>query len=86
MIFIYKELVKKYINKLSIRDLEKFARMNNINYTKDELIVVYNFILNNYNELLDENINVFLKIRDKISPELYKKLLNLYVENKQKYL
>ncbi len=86
MIFIYKELVKKYINKLSIRDLEKFARMNNINYTKDELIVVYNFILNNYNELLDENINVFLKIRDKISPELYKKLLNLYVEYKQKYL
>ena len=81
-----KELVKKYINKLSIRDLEKFARMNNINYTKDELIVVYNFILNNYNELLDENINVFLKIRDKISPELYKKLLNLYVEYKQKYL
>ncbi len=86
MIFIYKELAKKYINKLSIRDLEKFARMNNINYTKDELIVVYNFILNNYNELLDENINVFLKIRDKISPELYKKLLNLYVEYKQKYL
>ena len=86
MIFIYKELVKKYINKLSIRDLEKFARMNNINYTKDELIVVYNFILNNYNEILDENINVFLKIRDKISPELYKKLLNLYVEYKQKYL
>ncbi len=86
MIFIYKELAKKYINKLSIRDLEKFARMNNINYTKDELIVVYNFIINNYNELLDENINVFLKIRDKISPELYKKLLNLYVEYKQKYL
>ena len=86
MIFIYKELEKKYINKLSIRDLEKFARMNNINYTKDELIVVYNFIINNYNELLDENINVFLKIRDKISPELYKKLLNLYVEYKQKYL
>lgn len=86
MIFIYKELAKKYINKLSVRDLEKFARMNNINYTKDDLIVVYNFILNNYNELLDENINVFLKIRDKISPELYKKLLNLYVEYKQKYL
>lgn len=86
MIFIYKELVKKYINKLSITDLEKFAKKNNINYTNDELIVVYNFILSNYNELLEENINVFLKIRDKISPSLYKRLLNLYIEYKQKYL
>ncbi len=85
MIFIYKELVKKYINRLSINDLEKFAKKNNISYTKEELNTVYNFILNNYNDLLNENIRVFENIKNKISPTLYKKLLNLYIEYKQKY-
>lgn len=86
MIFIYKELVKRYIHKLTINDLVKFAKSNNINYTQNELNIVYNFILNNYNDLLNENINAFLKIKDKISPDLYKRLLNLYIEYKQKYL
>ena len=85
MIFIYKELVKKYINRLSINDLEKFAKKNNISYTKEELNTVYNFILNNYNDLLNENIRVFENIKNKISPTLYKKLLNLYIDYKQKY-
>lgn len=40
----------------------------------------------NYNELLDENIKVFEQIKNKINPNLYKKLLNLYIEYKQKYL
>mgnify|MGYP001030980340 CR=1 FL=1 len=85
MIFIYKKLVKKYNNKLSINDLEKFAKKNNISYTKEELNTVYNFILNNYNDLLNENIRVFENIKNKISPTLYKKLLNLYIDYKQKY-
>ncbi len=86
MIFIYKELVKKYINRLTPRDLEVFAKKNNITYTNDELITVYNFIMYNYNDLLNENIKVFENIRDKVNPVLYKKLLNLYIEYKQKYL
>lgn len=86
MIFIYKDLVKKYINKLTPHDLEIFAQKNHISYTKDELIIVYNFIMYNYNDLLNENIKVFENIRGKISPVLYKRLLNLYIEYKQKYL
>ena len=86
MIFIYKEIIRKHIDKLSINDLEKFALKNNINYTQDELIIIYNFIKYNYNDLLDENIKVFEQIKDKINPVLYKKILNLYIEYKQKYL
>ena len=71
---------------MSINDLEKFAIKNNINYSNDELLVIYNFIKYNYNELLNENIKVFEDIRDKINPVLYKRLLNLYIEYKQKYL
>jgi hypothetical protein len=86
VINIYKELVKKYINKLTINDLETFAKNNNITYTNNELIIVYNFILNNYNDLLNENIKVMEQLKNKISPTLYKQLLNLYIDYKEKYL
>jgi len=86
VIFIYKDLVKKYIHKLTIQDVEDFAQKNQITYTQDELVIVYNFIMYYYNDLLNENIRVFETIKGKVSPNLYKKLLNLYIEYKQKYL
>lgn len=86
MIFIYKDLVKKYIHRLTIQDVEDFAKKNQITYTQDELVIIYNFIMYYYNDLLDENIKVFETIKGKINPNLYKQLLNLYIEYKQKYL
>ena len=86
MIYIYKELVKKYINQLKIEDLKAFGDKNNLVYTADEAIIIYNFIMYYYNDLLNENIKVFEVIKNKISPKLYKDLLNLYIDYKQKYL
>ena len=86
MIYIYKELVKKYINQLRIEDLKAFGDKNNLVYTADEAIIIYNFIMYYYNDLLNENIKVFEVIKNKISPKLYKDLLNLYIDYKQKYL
>lgn len=86
MICIYKEIIKKYINLLTLDDVKRFADKENIIYTDDEAITVYNFIKYYYNDLLDENIKVFENIKNKINPNLYKKLLNLYIDYKQKYL
>ena len=86
MIYIYKDIIKKYINLLTIDDIKRFADKNNIIYTNDEAIIVYNFIMYYRNDLLDENIKVFELIKNKISPKLYKDLLNLYIDYKQKYL
>lgn len=86
MIFIYKELIKNNISKLKINHLEDFAKKNNLVYSNDELVIVYNFIMYNYNALLDENIKIFEELKEKINSKLYKDLLNLYIEYKQKYL
>ena len=75
-----------YIPKLRIQDLEEFASKNNISYTNDELVEVYQFIRFNYNDLLNENVKVFEELKNKISPTLYKRLLDLYIEYKNKYL
>lgn len=80
-----KDIIRNNINKLTINDLKKFADSKNIKYTDDEIIIIYDFIMYNYNELLNENIKVFESIRSKINPNLYKELLNLYIEYK-KYL
>ena len=86
MIYIYKELIKKYINQLKIEHIKEFGNKNNLIYTEDEALIIYNFIKYYYNDLLDENIKVFEVIKNKISPKLYKDLLNLYIDYKQKYL
>lgn len=80
-----KDLIRKNINKLAINDIKEFANKKNIKYTEDEALTIYNFIMYNYNELLNENIKVFESIREKLNPNLYKELLNLYIDYK-KYL
>lgn len=78
MIIIYKEFIKNNINKLTMNDLEKFAQKNHIEYSQYDLIIIYNFIMNNYNELLDGNKNLFNKIKDKINSKLYDEIIKLY--------
>ena len=86
MIIIYKEIIKNNIHKLTKDNLKDFASKNNLTYTKEELDIVYSFIMNNYQDLLNENIQVFESLRPKISNNLYKNLLSLYIDYKQKYL
>ena len=86
MICIYKDIIKKYINLLSLDDIKRFGDKEKFAYTDDEAIIIYNFIMYYYNDLLDENIKVFEHIKNKISPNLYKNLLHLYIDYKQKYL
>lgn len=59
---------------------------NNISYTEEEIDIIYSFIINNYNDLVNGNTNIFYNLKNKISPELYQNLLNLYLEYKNKYL
>ena len=86
MKIIYKKIIENYFPKLTINDLKEFAFKNNIEYKEDELIIIYQFIKYHYHELLDQNIKVFEEIKEKINPNLYKKLLHLYIDYKQKYL
>ena len=76
MIIIYKELIKKNINNLTINHVKDFADKNNISYTDDELNTIYHFIMYYYQDLLDENIKVFDIIKNKINP-----IILIYIKN-----
>ena len=78
MIYIYKELIKNYINNLSINDIKNYADKNNIIYTNKELLIVYDFIKEYHIDILNNNTEVFNILKNKISNNLYSNLLDLY--------
>lgn len=83
---MYKELAKRYIRNLTPNDIKKYASSINIDLNSQEVNIIFNFLLLNYEELLNKNDKVLLKLKDKLNPNLYNTVISLYEENKNKYL
>lgn len=83
---MYKELAKKYIKRLTPQDIKNYASNLNIDLTNQEINIIFNFLLKYYEDLLNKNTSVFDKLKPLIREELYKKIILLYEENKNKYL
>ena len=83
---MYKELIKSYIPKLTPRMIKDYGETINISLTDSETIILYQFIMKNYSEILDGNETSFIELKKKLSPTLYTQLIKLYNENKTKYL
>ena len=83
---MYRELTKRYIKNLTPNDIKKYASSINIDLNSQEVNIIFNFLLLNYEELLNKNDKVLLKLKDKLSPNLYNTVISLYEENKNKYL
>lgn len=84
--FIYKELIKKYIPKLTTDDIKNYAKSKNISLTDSETLIIYNFIKTNYMEILNGNEEKLLSLKKTLREDLYNIIINLYKENKNKYL
>ena len=83
---MYKELIKSYIPKLTPKLIKEYGKKLNISLTDSETIILYQFIMKNYSEILEENETSFIELKKKLSPTLYTQLIKLYNENKTKYL
>lgn len=83
---MYKELIKSYIPKLTPKLIKEYGKKLNISLTDSETIILYQFIMKNYSEILERNETSFIELKRKLNPNLYEQLLNLYNENKNKYL
>lgn len=80
MINIYHDLIKKYIPYLTIEHIKDFADKNNIPYSDEEANLIFYYIKNYYNDILNGDINIFEEIKNKISPSLYDYLFELYLK------
>ena len=74
-------LIKYYINKLTIKDVSNFAISKNIHLSNDELNFTYNFIKNNYEEIFiyKKNFNID-KYKNYFSEENFPKIKTLLTE------
>lgn len=85
MIIIYKELIKKYINKLTIEDIKKYALTQNEIITHEEAIIIFNHIKKYYLEILNKDTSSFKFLKQNLRKELFTKIVSLYNEY-NKYL
>ncbi len=80
------QLIKNYINKLNISDIEKFALNNNINLSNNETNVIYDIMKKNYKDILNGNYDTSFKIlKNNLSNDNYEKVKNLFFKYKEKY-
>ncbi len=78
MIFIYKELIKRYIYLLKPEDIKNYAKKQNVTLTNTEVTIIYDFIKSHYNELLNNNTKCFSLLKKELSSNLYEKIIVLY--------
>ena len=83
---IIKTLIINYIKNISYEDINNFAIKNNIYLSNNELSFIYNYIKDNYLNIIDNpnnfNINNY---KNKFSNDNYIKINNLINEYKTKY-
>lgn len=79
-------LIERYMNKLSIADVDNFAQKNNIYLNSEELQFTYQFIKKNWQPILANPAMLNLdRYKDKFSEENLTKIKKLVKEYSIKY-
>lgn len=82
---MYKDLIIKYIHLLTPNHIMEYAKVNNIELSNEENLIIYRFILEHYKELLS-NDKTIKELKPLIRNDLYKSIEKIYYENKAKYI
>lgn len=79
-------LVEKYIKNMTIDDVKNFSIKKGANLSENELNFTFNFIKNNYQNILKNPSLLDLeRYKDKFTKENYEKIVKVFQEYSQKY-
>ncbi len=73
-----KLLIYKYIERIKKEDIANYSLSQNINLTTNELDIIYDYIKNKTNEILNNPSQLIDEIKDKVSINVYNKIVELY--------
>ena len=73
-----KLLIYKYIERIKKEDIANYSLSQNINLTTNELDIIYDYIKNKTNEILNNPSKLIDEIKDKVSINVYNKIVELY--------
>ena len=80
------KLIIQYIDRMTLTDVDDFARKNGIVLESNELNLVYYHIKNNWRTIVYGNPKPILEeLKVKVDDLTYQKIENLYVQFKNKY-
>ena len=79
-----KNLIISYINKITKQDIINYLNKENIEYTNDELDLIYNAIKNDYEVILSNDFDKYItNYKFNLNEKLYNKILEKYNEYKK---
>ena len=80
-----KFVIKKYIETLTENEIEEFALKEGIKLLDEEKKVIYLYIKNYWETLLDgDSTFIFEELKEKLQPKTYEKVIELYNKYKKK--
>lgn len=83
---MYEVIIKEYLKRLSLKDINDFANKNNVSLKSGEDKVLYDFIINNWMEVYKgDSDKAFNKLKGKVSDETYNNGIKLFNEFKNKF-
>ena len=78
-----KNIIYEYIKRIKKEDIYNYGIKEKIKLSNNEIDIIYDYINNRYNDIIDNPNNTLLEIKDKLNIKTYNKLLELY--DKYKY-
>lgn len=79
-------LIKAYMGRMTIQDVNNFAVSKNIQLSPEELQFVYEFISKNWEQVIKNPKLLHLdRYKDRFSPENFKKIKKLFLEYSSRY-
>ena len=73
-----RENVLNYMRNIKKEDIISFSKKENIDIDSNDLEIIYEYVKNRGSDLLDNPLDIFSEVKDKISNTVYDKLLLLY--------
>lgn len=78
-------MIRKYIETLTEKEIEEFAIKEGIKLLDEEKKVIYLYIKNYWETLLEEDSTfIFEELKEKLQPKTYEKVIELYNKYKKK--
>lgn len=72
------KIIKAYINRLTKNDIVAFAKKNGVTLSNNELELIYTYLKNDYEDMINNPSYYLAKAKKELSPNVYNKLVELY--------
>ena len=79
-------LISEYIKKLTVDDIKNYAKLKNIMISESDAFILFDYAKKYYQELINGDECIIKELKEKLSPNTFKKAYRLYLEYKIKYL